>query len=114
MRPSNRVKPTMIYKLGLKQQLNLLILIVNAAVASLYVWRSSLGWVIPEEKGLNSTTAEPFIWAFAVFPVLAIALLINLIWGVIIFRRHQWRSGRTWLCIGVVWLVAIAMDFAHH
>jgi hypothetical protein len=101
-------------KVGLTQRANVILLVANLIGASLYVWRSSFSWAIPQEKGLNSTTGEPFIWALAVIPVVAVALLVNVPWGVMILRRRQWDSGRLWLLVGIVWLAAIAVDFAHH
>jgi hypothetical protein len=105
---------TLIAKFGLTRRANAILLVVNVVGAMLYLWRTSLSWAIPEEKGLNSMTAEPFIWVLAALPVLAIALVINVAWGVIILRQRQWNSGRLWLAVATIWLVAIAIDFAHH
>ncbi len=101
-------------RFGLTRRSNVVLLVLNLAGALLYVWRSSFSWPLPQEKGLNSTTGEPFIWAIAILPVLAAALLVNVPWGVMIFKRKQWSSGRLWIAVGVVWLIAIAIDFAHH
>lgn len=101
-------------RFGLTQRSNLILLFLNLAGALLYVWRSSFSWAIPQEKGLNSTTGEPFIWAIAILPVLAVALLVNVPWGVMILRRKEWSSGRLWIAVGAIWLIAIAIDFAHH
>ena len=105
---------SIIARFGLKQRANVVLLVINAAGALLYVRRASYSWAIPQEKGLNSTTGEPFIWAIAVLPVLAVAFLMNISWGVIILRRRQWSSSRLWLFVVVIWLVAIGIDFAHH
>jgi len=105
---------SIISRFGLKQRTNIILLVINVAGAFLYVWRASFSWAIPEEKGLNSITGEPFIWAVAVLPVFAVALLMNISWGVIILRRRRWASGRLWLFTATIWLVAIAIDFAHH
>ena len=106
--------PSIAAKVGLTQRANAILLAVNLAGAVLYVWRSSFSWAIPQEKGLNSTTGEPFIWALAVVPVLVAALLVNVPWGIVILKRKQWSSGRLWLLVGLIWLTAIAIDFAHH
>jgi hypothetical protein len=68
-------------RFGLTQRSNIILLILNLVGALLYIWRSSFSWAIPQEKGLNSTTGEPFIWAIAILPVLAVALLVNVPWG---------------------------------
>jgi hypothetical protein len=101
-------------KVGLTRGANVILLAANVVGASIYVWRSSFSWAIPQERGLSSTTGEPFIWALAVVPVVAVALLVNVSWGVMILRRRQWDSGRLWLLVGLIWLAAIAVDFAHH
>ena len=105
---------SIVERFGLTQRSNIILLILNLVGALLYIWRSSFSWAIPQEKGLNSTTGEPFIWAIAILPVLAVALLVNVPWGVMILKRKQWSSGRLWLFVGVIWLIAIAIDFVHH
>ncbi len=105
---------SVVVRFGLTQRANVVFLIANLVGTLLYLWLSSFSWVIPEEKGLNSMTAEPFIWAMAVLPVVAVAFLINLCWAAIILRRRQWSGGRLWLAVAVTWVVAIAIDFAHH
>ena len=102
------------HSFGLYKLSNVILLSVNLAFALLDIWRSSFSWAITQEKGLHSTTGEPFIWAIAVVPVLAVVFLINAPWGLLILRRKQWDSGRLWIAVGVIWLVAIAIDFAHH
>src|SRR5258708_7428339 len=105
---------TIAIRFGLTQRSNVILLVLNLAGSVLYLWMSSFSWAIPEEKGLNSTTGEPFIWAMAVLPILAVALLVNVPWGILILRRKQWNSVRLWLFVGLIWLIAIAIDFAHH
>jgi hypothetical protein len=79
-----------------------------------YVARASLSWTIPQEQGLDSATGEPFIWAMAVLPILAVFLLLNLTWGTLILGYRKWRSGRLWLLAVLIWPAAIAIDFVHH
>lgn len=105
---------SLLARFGLRQGTNVILLIVNAIGALLYLWQASLSWAIPQEKGLNSTTGEPFIWALAILPVFAAALVVNTFWGVVILKRRQWAAGRLWLVVGAIWLVAIAVDFTHH
>jgi hypothetical protein len=98
----------------LTKRLNVILLILNMALALLYIWGSSFSWAIPEEKGLVPITGEPLVWATAILPVLAVALLVNVPWGLTILLRKQWSSGRLWLAAVVIWFIAIAIDFAHH
>ena len=105
---------TIIGRLGLRTWQNIALLIVNLVGASLYVWLTSHSWALPQEKGLNSTTGEPFLWAMAVVPTLTVALLIDVPWGVIILKRKHWSSGRLLLFVGVIWVIAIAIDLVHH
>jgi hypothetical protein len=98
----------------LKQRANVIMLVLNVVGAFIYIRRASLSWVIPQERGLNSTAAESFIWALAALPIFAVFLLLNSIWGVLILRRRQWSSGRIWLLTVLIWFVAFAIDFAHH
>jgi hypothetical protein len=82
--------------------------------AVVYVRRASMGWRIPEEMGQVPITGEPFIWAIAILPVVALFFCVNLYWGVLIVHRRQWSSGRIWLLTVLVWLTAIVIDFWHH
>ena len=67
-----------------------------------------------KSRGWISITAEPYIWFAVVLPVVAIFLVLNLAWGVLILRNRQRRSGRLWLVAALIWIVVIAVDFAHH
>jgi hypothetical protein len=58
-----------------------------------------MGWVIPDYTEAHAVTAEPFIWAAAITPVVAAALLIDVPWGVVILVRRQWSSGRLYLLV---------------
>ena len=89
-------------------------LALNMIGAVIYVILASRAWAIPEEKGLNSMTGEPFVWAFAVLPIFAIFLALNLTWGILILSRRLWHNGRSWLLALAIWIIAIAIDFAHH
>jgi hypothetical protein len=89
----------------------LALLALNFIGAIIYVFASSHGWRQPE---VDSVTGEPFIWAIYVFPIWALFLLLNLVWGAFVVARRQWRSGIWWLTTIPIWLVAMAIDFAHH
>jgi hypothetical protein len=57
------------------------LLMANVIGAVVYVIAASPSWAIPQERGLHSTTGEPFIWALSVLPILAAFTLLNLAWG---------------------------------
>ncbi|ADV84289.1 hypothetical protein AciPR4_3536 [Terriglobus saanensis SP1PR4] len=93
------------------------LLMLNAVGAVLYVFAASRGgWAIPEERaaGIHVTTGEPFVWFLSILPIVTIFLVINLAWGTGILTRRHWQGGRLWLMAAVVWLGALAVDFAHH
>ncbi len=93
-------------------------LVANALSATYYVsvvTTSHIWWIPAERKaGIHSVTGEPFIWAIAVVPIFALFFLADLIWGALIVQYRDWRSGRFWLSAGVIWIVALWIDFAHH
>jgi len=45
--------------------------------------------------------------------VVAVFMVINVAWTIILSRRH-WSGRSYWLLGAVVWLAAIEIDFAHH
>jgi hypothetical protein len=86
-------------------------LLANVAGAILYVFAASRGgW---RAEGIDSTTGEPFVWFGNILPIVAIFLVINVSWTVMLARRH-WSGGRLGLMAAAVWLAAIVIDFAHH
>jgi hypothetical protein len=100
----------------LPQMFNLGLLVCNGLGIAVYLVLASRAWAIPEERalGLNSTTGEPFVWAISVFPIYAVFLLLNCVWGIRLLRRHDWRSGRFWIATFGLWVGAVVIDFAHH
>jgi hypothetical protein len=86
--------------------------LLNVIGAVVYVTRASMGWVDPR-TGPASVAGEPFIWFLAILPVVVFFFALNLTWMIVIVRR-QWRSVGLWLLAALVWLGAIAIDFAHH
>jgi hypothetical protein len=87
---------------------------LNLVGAIVYVCLASRSWAIPQERGLHSETGEPFVWALSVMPIFAIFFVVNVGWGAFIVVRRQWRRGYLWLLTVLIWLVAAAIDFAHH
>jgi hypothetical protein len=99
---------------NLAKRICVAVLIVNVVGIAIYLLAASKSWVIPQEKGLNSTTGEPLVWGVFVLPIYGVFFVLNLIWGGFIVKGRQWRIGRLWLLVGLMWLVAIVIDFAHH
>lgn len=93
---------------------SVVLLVLNLVGAVAYVVAASRGWRIPEEHGVVPVTGEPYVWAISVFPICAGFFILNLAWGAFILARKRWQSGMLWLFILPIWLVAIAVDFAHH
>lgn len=89
-----------------------MLLVLNFVGAVVYVWAASHGWVRPEER--EFVAGEPFVWFASVFPVCMAFFVLNLTWGAFILARKQWRIGIFWLVLIPIWLVALAIDFAHH
>lgn len=99
------------------QRWSVVLLTANVVGALIYVVAASDGgWVIPQERaaGLHSVTGEPYVWALHVFPICVVFLVLNVTWGAFIVARKQWRTGLLWLSTIPIWLVAVAIDFAHH
>ena len=98
----------------LVKRISLAVLVLNVTGSLVYLLAVSPSWMRPEEKGLNSITGEPFVWAISALPIYAIFFFLDLIWGFFIVSQRQWRIGRLWVLVALIWLVAIAVDFAHH
>ena len=92
---------------------DLVLFALNVLGAIIYVIAASRSWAIPQERGLHSTTGEPFVWALFVAPIFAVFALVNLSWGAHICFKRKWRSSYFWL-MAAVWLIAVCVDFAHH
>jgi hypothetical protein len=97
------------------QPIPLALLLVNVIGAIAYLARASSAWAIPQEReaGIHSITGEPFVWCVAIFPIIVFFFLLNFVWGAVIVRR-QWQAVGFWLLTALVWLGAVAIDFAHH
>jgi hypothetical protein len=93
-----------------------ILLAANLIGAVVYVVLSSHAWAIPQEGAarVHSVSGEPFIWAMYVMPICGFFFVLNLTWGAFIIVRRQWSNGVFWLLTLAVWLVGVAVDFAHH
>jgi hypothetical protein len=94
----------------------LVLLGLNAIGAGAYVLLASRAWVIRQEceAGINSITGEPLVWFISIAPVIVVFFLLNVAWGTIILKRHQWKTGHMWLVAAAIWIVAAIIDFSHH
>ena len=95
-------------------RMSLALLILNVIGAVGYVAAASHGWRSLHDLKFGPPTGEPFVWALWVAPILAVFTLLNLSWGIKILLGRRWNSGRLWLLAGLIWIVAILIDFAHH
>lgn len=58
-------------------------------------------------------TGEPFVWILAV-PVIGVFLVVDIVWGSLLFYARQ-SKGKEWsLAIAAAWLFAIGLDFSRH
>ena len=90
------------------------LLVANLMGAVVYLLAASPSWAIPEERGMQSTTGEPFVWVLFVVPIFASFGLLNLFWATAMFWGKRWQSYRMLFAAAAVWLVAVCVDFAHH
>lgn len=88
-------------------------MVANVVGIISYLQLASRGWRIAEEQGEIPIAGEPFVWAFAL-PVLGIFVLADLVWGGLLWRRRDRRTGLWWFIVFGLWLIAIVVDFAHH
>lgn len=92
------------------------LLFANVVGAIGYVMAASRGgWAIQAERaaGIYAATGEPFIWFLQILPIVASFFVMNAIWVIVLAHRH-WRGARYFFMGALIWLVAIAIDFAHH
>jgi hypothetical protein len=95
-------------------RLNAILLAANVVGAITYVFAASYSWAIPQERGLQSTTGEPFIWAIAVVPIFVVFVLLDVSWGAYICLKRKRRGGYFWILSTLLWVAVICVDFAHH
>src|SRR6476646_8722511 len=98
----------------LRSRVNVALALANVIGAFVYVKEASQAWVNPEQGGSDNLAAEPIVWAVRAVPVFFAFNLINVIWGIAMLARVQGRSGQLYATVWLVWIIAIAVDFAHH
>lgn len=94
------------------KSLDITFMVANGVGIVLYLLLASQGWRPPEDRDLP-ITGEPMVWSIAL-PVLGVFFLVNIVWGVLIFRSSESKRWQRWLITAAVWLLAIALDFSHH
>ena len=95
----------------LRTRVNTALLAANVIGAFVYLKEASQGWGPPELRGMDA--GEFVAWAFRALPVFLLFLLINVIWGVSKLVRPQWRSGRLYATVWLVWIIAFAVERWH-
>ena len=95
------------------KSLDITFMAANAVGIILYLVLASRGWRIPQEHGMVPVTGEPFVWVLAV-PVFGVVLLVDIVWGGLLLRHKASKRWPWWIATGLVWLIAIALDFSHH
>jgi hypothetical protein len=96
-----------------RNRLNIAVASANLIGVIAYVALASLSWVNQAECSLG-LLGEPYVWAFGAARVLTFFVLLNLVWGVGMLARAQWRNAPLYACAWLVWIIAITIDFAHH
>jgi hypothetical protein len=95
------------------QPIPLALFLLNVIGAIGYLARASNGgWAIPQEReaGIHSITGEPLVWHLS---DCCIFLCAELRLGSS-YRSPTMAGLGFWLLAALVWLGAVAIDFAHH
>jgi hypothetical protein len=96
-------------------QTDKLMLTLNSIAAVIYVVVASKRWLSSQERAVGiQPTGEPFVWFFTAVPIFAIFVLVDFIWAIRIVVRRRWRHTTPWLVSGLIWSIALWIDFAHH
>ena len=91
-----------------------ILLVANVVGVFVFLWLGSWTWTSPQERAMHIfTPGDALVWAFSALPVLAIFFVLNVSWGVVVLLGRQWKSGRTWLLVAMIWFIALAIDRAH-
>ncbi len=91
----------------------------NIVAILLYLYLSSWTWLEPELRGEDvATGGDAVVWALSAFPVLVVAMVMNLavvVWGAIDRRRRgQWPFASWSWVIVAAWFAAYVIDLYHH
>lgn len=98
----------------LRDSVSAALLGANAMGALVYLGVAPQAWVDPKLRGMNGVSGDFALWATRAVPVFFLLFLIDVFWGVSMLVRPQWRSGRRYATVWLVWLLALAVDFWHH
>ena len=99
----------------LAERLSLAVLALNVLGVIAYLLWASQTWVIPQERGMGTTTpGDALVWGAFVLPLFGAFFIVNLIWGSLIVFQRRWRTGRLWLTAFFVWMGAIVVDVTRH
>jgi hypothetical protein len=91
-----------------------ILFVANVLGIFAYLWLGSWTWTPPQERALQvDTPGDAFVWALSALPVLAMFFVLNIGWGLIVLIRQQWKSGRAWFLVAMIWFIALAIDRAH-
>lgn len=97
------------------ERLSVAVLVLNLLGVIAYLLWASQTWVIPQERGMGTTTSgDALVWGAFVLPLFGAFFIVNLVWGSLIVFQRRWRTGRLWLTAFVVWMAAIVVDVTRH
>ena len=82
----------------------LLLVWINTLGIIAFVYLASREWPPPDQRGLPGAAGDAIVWTITVFPVIAIAFILNIAWLMLVFTHR--KKGKMKLQM-VVWLVAI-------
>jgi hypothetical protein len=89
-------------------------LVANGIALLVFLYFSSWIWAPRGEEGLLGGPGDPIIFCLTAFPVLILAVILNIVWLVVIFSRARrtvlLRSVALLLLTIAMWATSIAYD----
>jgi hypothetical protein len=89
--------------------------VINLAAAALFTYLASWTWLEPNLRGEEvARGGDALVWAVAAFPVLAVALIADIAWLVLVARERA-RQRAPWpypfiVIIAATWIAALVVD----